>query len=527
MLPSFKQQQNEMKTGSFKLLKNNIEVILIALFSIFLHLIFTTNLEYHRDELLYFSLGLHPAAGYATVPPMIGWIAFVMQNIFGYSLFAVRLFPAIISGIMVLVVADLAKELGGKKYAMILAGTGMVISLFGLRTFSLFQPVHLDLLFWTLTFYLIIKYLNSENDKFLIIIGIVAGLSLLTKYLIGLLFIIILLIIPFTKYRTLFRKKMFWYGILAGLVVFLPNLIWQIVNGLPVINHFSDLSRSQLVNVDRLAFLMEQVILPGAASFLTIAGLLYIFISKRQKNFRFLGVVVIAVIVTLMLMKGKSYYTQGVFPLLIAAGAVSWERLLKKLWTKILLVVILILLTLPIMPIGIPLYRTDKLVRYFKDLEDKYGMTFGRRFEDGTIHSLPQDYADMLGWEELTLITSKAWQMIPDKKAAIIYGENYGQVGAITIIGKKYELPEAISFHESFMYWLPEQFNPDIKSVIYINDELPDEDVNELFAKITRVGSITNPDAREFGTMVYLCEDPVRSFNDFWTERITELKQGD
>ncbi|MFA5819825.1 MAG: hypothetical protein WC854_11195 [Bacteroidales bacterium] len=110
--------------------------------------------------------------------------------------------------------------------------------------------------------------------------------------------------------------------------------------------------------------------------------------------------------------------------------------------------------------------------------------------------------------------------MIDDKKASFIYCENYGQAGAITVIGKKYGLPEAVCFSESFQYWIPEQFNPDIKSFIYINDELG-EDVKTLFRKITLVGSISNPDAREFGTGVYLCQEPVDSFNKFWKERIS------
>ena len=76
-----------------------------------------------------------------------------------------------------------------------------------------------------------------------------------------------------------------------------------------------------------------------------------------------------------------------------------------------------------------------------------------------------------------------------DKNAAFIYCENYGQAGAITIIGKKYGLPEAVSFNESFLYWFPEKFDPDITSFIYINDELGD-DVQQLFGKITKVGSI-------------------------------------
>ena len=109
----------------------NIMVILViqalALFNV-IHLVLSYNLEYHRDELLYFSLGQHPEFGYATVPPLIGWIAWLMQNIFGYSLFAVRIFPALIGGVMVFLISALAKELGGSGYSRILAAVGIIIS---------------------------------------------------------------------------------------------------------------------------------------------------------------------------------------------------------------------------------------------------------------------------------------------------------------------------------------------------------------------------------------------------------------
>jgi hypothetical protein len=505
---------SEKKTGT--------AIVFVALLSIGLHIIFLGNLEYHRDELLYFSLGMHPDFGYATVPPLIGWVAWLMQNILGYSVFTVRLFPALIGGAMVFIVSDLAKELGGNKFARILASAGIVIAPFGLRTFFLFMPVHIDLLFWTLTFYLIVKYVNSENPKYLLWIGITAGFSLLNKYLIGLLFVIILIVVLFTKHRDIFRKKMFWLGIVAGTIIFLPNLIWQIAHGLPVINHLSELAETQLVNVNRSSFLIDQLISPGASSFLTIAGLLYLFLNKKQRKIRFLGIVVLAVILSLMLMKGKSYYTQGVFPFLISAGAVSYEALFKKWYLRSFFVMVLLFLSICILPFGIPVFKTAGLIKYFNTVESKYGFDLGRTFEDGSKHSLPQDYADMLGWEELTSLANKAWQMIPDKRSAFIYGENYGQAGAITVIGKKYGLPEAVSFSESFMYWFPEKFDPDITSMVYINDE-PGEDIQQLFRKITKIGSITNPDAREYGTAVYLCEDPVRSFNEFWIERTNML----
>jgi 4-amino-4-deoxy-L-arabinose transferase-like glycosyltransferase len=201
-------------------IKNNyvpITLTALALFNTILHITASFNLEYHRDELLYFSLGLHPAFGYATVPPLTGWVAWLMQNIFGYSIFAVRLFPAILGGVMVFLVAAIARELGGSGYSRILAATGIIVSIIGLRTFLLFQPVHIDLIFWTLIFYLVLKYINTLSGKYLVFLGIAAGFAFLNKYLIGLLLISFLAILPFTQYRTIFRNRSFWLGVLACL----------------------------------------------------------------------------------------------------------------------------------------------------------------------------------------------------------------------------------------------------------------------------------------------------------------------
>ena len=354
--------------------------------------------------------------------------------------------------------------------------------------------------------------------------GVFAGIALMNKYLIGLLFFLFLVVIPFTQLKTIFRNRRFWTGIIIGALIFLPNIIWQIIHGLPVTGHLSELERTQLVNVDRIEFLLAQLYSPGIASILTIAGLLYLFLSKNAVKFRFLGIIAVLVIITLMLLRGKSYYTQGLFPFLIAAGAVSAEKILRKTWSRITLIDLIVILALPAIPFGIPVFKSEGMISYFKRLETKYNINIGRQWEDRSIHSLPQDYADMLGWEELTAIANKAYQMVSDKKACFIYCENYGQAGAITVIGKKFGLPEAICFSESFRYWITMKFDPDPTTVIYINDK-PGKDVDKLFSKIIKVGSISNPDAREFGTAVYLVQDPVISFNKFWIERITHFHE--
>ncbi len=101
---------------------------------------------------------------------------------------------------------------------------------------------------------MILKYINTSSGNYLILLGITGGAALLNKYLIGLLFIIFLVIVPFTRYRTIFRERKFWYGVLAGGLIFLPNLLWQLMNGLPVINHLTELKETQLVNVDKTSF---------------------------------------------------------------------------------------------------------------------------------------------------------------------------------------------------------------------------------------------------------------------------------
>ena len=244
--------------------------------------------------------------------------------------------------------------------------------------------------------------------------------------------------------------------------------------------------------------------------------------NKQAARFRFLAFIALFVIIFLMTVRGKSYYTIGIFPFLIAAGAVSFDSSLKSKAARIILPVLLVILTIPGLPMGLPVYKADGLVKYFSILEKRYGLILGRRFEDNSIHSLPQDYADMIGWEELTAAAAKAWNMIDDKKAAFIYGENYGEASALTIIGKKYGLPEAVCFNESFMYWFPREFDPDITSFVYVNYE-PGVDVRELFKKITKIGGITNPNSREYGASVYLCQEPVESFNYFWKIRTKDM----
>ncbi|MFA5819826.1 MAG: hypothetical protein WC854_11200 [Bacteroidales bacterium] len=127
--------------------------------------------------------------------------------------------------------------------------------------------------------------------------------------------------------------------------------------------------------------------MPFAGTVFTIAGIIFLLTKQKVKKFRFLGILSLIVIAGLMILKGKSYYTLGIFPLLIVSGAVAYDNWLKRRWLRVVIPVILVLITLPVLPMGVPIFKTAGLINYFKGLDEKFGLDVGRRFEDGSIHS--------------------------------------------------------------------------------------------------------------------------------------------
>ena len=181
----------------------------------------------------------------------------------------------------------------------------------------------------------------------------------------------------------------------------------------------------------------------------------------------------------------------------------------------------MVLLLLPILPFGLPVLKPGPMVVYDESVES---IGFGEvlRWEDGQIHSLPQDYADMIAWEELAGIVINTYQQLSpeEQPQTCIFTENYGEAGAIKYFGKKYHLPEPVSFNDSFIFWAPDTVR--LNNLIYVNDDT--SDVNYFFTEVTRVGQITNPYARESGLPVFLCRGPRNQFEEFYHRKVTELK---
>jgi len=503
-----------------KILKKYL-IPFLCFFNIVLHLSSMQYLEYHRDELLYFSLSNHLDLGYASVPPFVSWMAYLMKGIFGFSMFSVKLLPALLSGAYVYLGSRVAKELGGGFYAQVLTIIALICTPLGLRAFILFQPVPFDVFFWTLIYFIILKYINTDQNKWLYILGIIIGVTILNKYLVLLQLFSLIVIIPFTKYRELFWKPQFYACLGIALLIVSPNIYWQFANDTPLFTHMSLLQENQLQHVEKSTFISEQLLMFYTSFILAITGLIFLFNHQKNKQLWLFSLSAIIVFLALFFLNGKAYYTAGIYPFLIAAGSVFVSIKLKNNWSRYLIISCIIILILPLLPLGIPALPPQKLANYFDYLE-RNGIDVGRVHEDGNKHPLPQDFADMLGWQDIAAIAKQAYDSVDDKEACVIFGENYGIAGAVSLINKKYGMPETMSFSDTYEYWVPKYFDTEITSLIYINDELG-SNVEALFEDITIIGRIDDPLSRQYGVTIYLCQKPRSSFNIFWKDIVESV----
>jgi hypothetical protein len=497
---------------------------MLAFVSLVIHILTYKGLGFHRDEFLYLALGRQLDAGYWSNPPLIGFISWLSQQLPGDALFTTRLFPAIAGAMLIFITGVLARELGGKRYAQLLACLAAMSSTLFLRGFSMLQPVPFDILFWTIILFFFLRYVNTGNPHYILWVGLFFGLGMLNKYMLVFLASGLIMAITFSRHRILWLSRYSWIAVGIALVLFSPNIIWQIRYNFPAVNHMNELMASQLVNVSRVNIVIDQVLMFFGTSIIWISGLIWLLFYRKSKTWRVFGWVYIGVLFLIILLRGKSYYTAGLYPLFIAAGAVAWERLLKNGISRTILLALVLLLNMIILPTGIPVLSENRLVDYFRWFSEKTGNETALRWEDGRAHSLPQDYSDMLGWNELGKIVMKACDSVIDKQSIFIYAENYGEAGSIEHYGASFGVENVACFSDSYLLWAPDTIPASKVAFIYVNDELG-RDVDSLFASIDSIGSITNPNAREYGTSVYLCRHPRSDFRKFWADRVAQVKQ--
>jgi len=442
--------------------------LLLGAVTLAFHLLTTGGYGYFRDELYYLANGEHVAFGYVDHPPLVGVLAALIRSVFGTSLFAIRLFPALAGAASVWLTADMTRELGGKRFAQALAGLAAAFAPVWVSLFSILSMNAFDVLFWTACFSLVIRIIKTGDQRLWLAFGLVAGLGLENKLsVLFLCFGIGVGLVLGRRWDDL-RSRWFWLGVMAAGLFLLPYLAWQRAHGWPLFEFMRNARELKNVALSPWRFISEQVLLMGPVSApIWLVGLAFLLAAPQMLPFRVLGSSYVVVLLTFIVSgNAKPYYLAPAYAPLLAGGAIFFERLGGPRGGKMIRGAAIALLAvggLITLPLAKPLLSEDDFVRYSAalGLEPSAG-------ERHAMGRLPQFFADMHGWPELARTVAEVFHALPPDWQAktCVFGQNYGQAGAIDLFGPRYGLPKAISAHNSYWIWGPGECRGEVVLVI-------------------------------------------------------------
>jgi hypothetical protein len=488
----------------------------LAAFAVVLHA--ATNLftpyGIHRDEFLYLAMGRHLHLWRMDFPPAIALIAQFSHTLFGDSLFAIRLMPAIAAGTLVFLSAKIARHLGGDSFSQGLAALAVLCCPLVLRAGNLFQPVVFDQLAWTVALYTLVRLVQTENPKWWIWFGVTAGLGLLTKFSAVFFGTAALIAIIITPERRWFATRWPWLAILLAIVIGSPSVVGQIMLGYPVLVQMRDLKAAQLDRVTPAMFMGGQL-LYGPGVLLAIAGIISLIFAKTVRRFSVIAWTCVFAFLILMILHGKSYYLGPVYPTLFAAGAVALESIrsvtLRRSaqWVSVVLIIAFGAVALPI---GLPILQPEKMAAYSLAI----GATPALRNNQGQLERLPQDYADMLGWPEQVAAVAKVYNSLSpaDKARAVIIADNYGEAGAIDYYGPRYGLPGVVSATGTYWFFGPGSKPGDVAVTVGVDAPT----LKQFFAESQLIVTVGDPWSvmEERAVPIFVARHPFKTLQQIW-----------
>ena len=467
------------------ILKKEYLVILVAiLIKLAFQLIATAHSGYHGDELLHIESGKHLAPGYMDFPPFIAFLAW-FQNLFhSDSLYIHHLFNYLNSAIIVLICGLITLRLGGGTLALLLTESAIIFSPGLAASQYLFLPTAFEQLFWVLFIFCLVAFCAKPDPKLLLIMALIAATGLLNKYSIVFLFAGFILSTQIFK-RELLQGKTVWLALMVFVTLILPNIIWQVTNNFPIFHHMSELYKTQL---DKQSLTKELTTIVFSLNPLSlifwVSALLIIPFSGLFKSFRLPVFTLLFSCLLLMLSKGKSYYFFPIVLSLIPFGTVYFEQLIRnRLWIGYSYIFLLVGSGMYLLPHGIPLLKIETYIALYRmhpDSDQKIPLTF-------------ENYYSKQNWDRILKSVSRAYHQLSDEeqKHCYIWGRHYSMAGGINLLGKKYKLPEAFSFHSSFYAWVPD-FDKRINVIAISESNLKKSYWEQFFDMVEEFDTIDN-----------------------------------
>ncbi|HQR37420.1 MAG TPA: glycosyltransferase family 39 protein [Blastocatellia bacterium] len=472
------------------------------------HAATNTNYGWHRDELQVLDDARHLDWGYVPYPPLTPLFARIGLELFGPSLVGVRLIPSIAQAAIVVLTGLMAREMGGLRRTIMLAAVAAAVAPMSLIQGAMIQYVSFDMLWWVLIAYFVVRLLNTDDPRWWILIGGTIGLGMQTKYTMVFFVAGIVVGVLATTTRRHLASPWLWAGVVLSIAFFLPNVLWQARNGyisLEFLNHI----HARDVRIGRTdGYLVEQLFITASpiSILLWVPGLFALARSEKLRRFRLIGWMYIVPLVLFLVARGRSYYMAAAYPMLFAAGAVAWQHWLQawpstrarvaavSYWTLLVIAGGAFgALVVPVAPVNSALWHMSSRVH--------------------------DTFREELGWPELVGEVARIYNSLSPEERAVtaIFGDNYGEAGAINLFGPAHGLPPAISGVNSF--WARGFGSPAPQTVIVLGSNR--EDLEKVFTFVEVAGKTPNPygivneETRDH-PIIYICRGLKRPLPEIW-----------
>jgi len=481
-------------------------IAVLGTIKLVLHLLVNDRYGYFRDELYYIACSRHLDWGYVDQPPLIALSVRLSRFVFGDSLLGLRLFAALATIAVIALVVLTVRELGGGRFAMWLAGLCVFFGPIWLNLGYIMTMNSYDHVIWTACALLVIRFINTRDPRLWLWFGVLCGIGLENKYTITVFGLGVVFGLLLTPERRVFLDKWIWLGGSAALVIFLPNLFWNIRHHWPFFELMHNIRvTGKDVVLTPTQFLFQQALLTLPVSvFVCLSGLAWLMFSRTGSRYRLIGWTFLMVVISFMVLHGKNYYSTPVYPVMFAAGAVALETWLSRpkwRWVGWAYAAVIVVAGIALMPATVPIMPVDVYLTY----QEKLPLKIPKSEHSHERAFLPQVYADQFGWTEIVQAVARAWNQIPeaDRSDCAIFGQDYGVAGAIDFFGPKYGLPKALSAHQNYYFWGPRGYSGNC--MVIVDDRT--ERLHELFADVQYVTtSAPNPYALETELDVFICQ---------------------
>ncbi len=486
-----------------------------SLLTLVLHLISIEGFGWFRDEFYYISCSDHLGFGYVDQPPLSIFLLKLIRLTLGDSLLALRLLPVLSAALFVFLTGMIARELGGKKFAIALASAAAAAPVGNFFLFNIYSMNFLDLIFWQACFLIIIRLIKTNDPKYWLIFGLVTGLGLQNKISVLFLCFGIAAGLLLSKERKYLKNKYLWLGVAAAGLLFLPYILWNMANGWPTLEFMHNATTYKNVPVSPLGFLWGQILYNNPSTFIIwLAGLWYFFFHKQGKTYRLFGWMYLAIYVLFTIQQAKDYYLAAAYPILFAGGAILFESWLQKKewkWPKPVLIIFILVPALFMCPVTLPILPVENTVKFIQFL----GLSQHTQ-ENHEMGVLPQHFADMHGWEEMVEKVAGVYNTLSpeEKKECVIYATNYGITGAVNFFGRKYNLPPAFSGHNNHFFWPPKGHTANVLIIVGGSKEDHEDSFKEVIEMDRTNCTYCMP--YENNKPIYLCRGIKRPIKEIW-----------